>query len=172
MPLTLKETNFICFTVFVSYFIAAWVTIHLVMDISMEEFHQYVGEVLMYCQCIEENIKRIASAMMQGDARLNRLRIEEEKMTLGQVISKMKEIDQGRKNAFFSQRDYDRLFAVTRTRNEYAHNVYIHFCYLNDPDEFENSFNACVKKVMKDKEWLFALYSAVEDARLNYEEHH
>ncbi|MDY5441261.1 MAG: hypothetical protein SPG64_03460 [Candidatus Enteromonas sp.] len=139
------------------------------MNIPIEEFHQYVGEILMYCQCIEENVKRICAQMMQGNARLNRLRIEEEKMTLGQVITLMKEMDERRPRRFFSQEDYNRLFEVTRTRNAYAHNVYIHFCYLEDEDEFERSYNTCVAGVMRDKEWLFNLYAAVEDARLNFE---
>ncbi len=139
------------------------------MKIPLEQFHQTIGEILMYCQCIEENIKRIYAHMQQGHYQLNRMRIEDEKMTLGQVITAMKALDETRPERFFSERDYDYLFKVTRTRNEYAHNVYVHFCYLSDQDAFDQSYDRCVDEMMKDKNWLYALYEAVEDARLLYE---
>ncbi len=139
------------------------------MKITLEQFHQNVGEILMYCQCVEENVKRIYAHMQQGDYSLNRLRIDEERMTLGQVITAMKALDQSRKNTFFTERDYGYLFLITKTRNEYAHNVYTHFCYLCDPDAFDRSYDQCVDDMMKDKVWLSALYEAVEDARLLYE---
>ena len=135
----------------------------------MEEFHQNVGEILMYCQCIEENVKRIFAHMRPGNYERNRMEIENEKMTLGQVITAMKTLDQSRKEAFFTEHDYLYLFSITRTRNEYAHNVYIHFCYLSNAEEFDRSFDKCVDDMEKDKVWLSALYEAVEDARLLYE---
>ena len=139
------------------------------MKITLEQFHQSIGEILMYCQCIEENIKRIYAHMSQGPYALNRMRIEEEKMTLGQAITAMKALDETRPERFFSPRDYEYLFKVTRTRNEYAHNVYVHFCYLSDQEAFDKSYDQCVDELMRDKNWLYALYEAVEDARLLYE---
>lgn len=139
------------------------------MELPIEQFNETVGEIMMYCQCIEENIKRIYCYMQPGNYERNRLSLENEKMTLGQVITAMKDLDESRAKPFFSPRDYQYLFLVTRTRNEYAHNVYTHFCYLNDADEFEASYDECVERLKKDKGWLYKLYEAVEDARMLYE---
>lgn len=140
------------------------------MEFPIEQFNESVGEIMMYCQCIEENAKRIYSYMQSGNPERNRLDIEDQRLTLGQVITFMKDLDQSRGKPFFSPRDYQFLFLVSKTRNEYAHNVYTHFCYLTDPDEFEASYAMCVDRLKKDKAWLYTLYAAVEDARMLYED--
>lgn len=139
------------------------------MDMPIEQFNQTVGEIMMYCQCIEENIKRIFAHMQPGNSQMNRLHINEQRLTMGQIITAMKELDRSRSKPFFSDHDYEYLFLVTKTRNEYAHNVYAHFCYLDVEEEFERSYNRCCANLMKDRNWLFKLYEAVEDARLLYE---
>ena len=63
------------------------------MDLPIETFHKMVGEILMYCQCVEENIRRIYAQRMPGDSRLNYLSIEEERLTMGQMVTKLKELD-------------------------------------------------------------------------------
>ena len=135
----------------------------------MAALHSNVGEIMMYCQLIEENVKRILSHMRPGNPNINRLAIENEKMTLGKVIMEMKELDERSRDSFFSSSDYDKLFGITKTRNEYAHGLYTQFCYLDNKDEFDASLLRCYNHSLTDKAWLSALYDAVEDARLAYE---
>ena len=92
---------------------------------------------------------------------MNRHHIDEQRLTMGQIITAMKELDRSRSKPFFSDHDYEYLFLVTKTRNEYAHNVYAHFCYLDVEEEFERSYNRCCANLLKDRNWLFKLYEAV-----------
>ncbi|MBQ2070579.1 MAG: hypothetical protein II467_06595 [Bacilli bacterium] len=138
------------------------------MIISLQEFHTHVGEVLMYCQCIEHDIHHIYAYMADGGVGEKLLKIEQEKWTLGQTVTKLKEYDQSWKKPLFSQEDYDILFIVVKYRNYYAHFVYPSFCYLDDEAEFEKTYNRAANKLLKDKETLSRLYGTVEDVRIRY----
>ena len=138
------------------------------MTISLPEFHALVGEVLMYCQCIEHDIKQIYAHMADGGVGNNLLLMDEERWTLGQTVTKLKECDQSWDDPLFSSKDYDTLFQIVRFRNYYAHNVYCTFCYLDDEAEFERGYNEAVTRLLRDKDILSRLYGVVEDVRIRY----
>ncbi len=139
------------------------------MDFPIESFHKMVGEVLMYCQCVEENIRRIYAERMPGDARLNLLAIEEERLTMGQMVTKLMELDKELPHPLFEKEDYDMLFTVVRKRNYYAHQVYISFCYISDNDEeFEQCYARAAKQLQEDQKTLYDLYEIVEEVRYAY----
>lgn len=61
------------------------------MCMDLERFHFLIGQTIMYCQIIEHDVKRIYAAMLKGDYYEN-LEIVE-RQTLGQTLSKLKELD-------------------------------------------------------------------------------
>lgn len=135
---------------------------------ELEEFHSHVGEILMYCQCIEHDVKYIYSFMADGGFKQNMMRIEQEKFTLGQVVHMLKEYDQSWENPFLSKEDYDVLFQIVHKRNYYAHQVYLSFCYLDNENDFNYSFERESRNIIKDLDILSRLYDKVEDKRLEY----
>ena len=133
---------------------------------EMEEFYAAVGEILMYCQCIEHDVKRIYAFMIDGGFEKNMIRIEEERWTLGTVVHALRDFDATLDESFFSPADYALLGDIVRIRNYYAHEVYLSFCYLDNEEDLERSFNAECRRVQKDRERLSLLYEVVEDARV------
>ena len=139
-----------------------------IMAMELEEFHMHVGEILMYCQCIEHDVKYIYAFMADGGFKENMIRLEEERLTLGQIVHLLKEYDQSWEEPFLSEEDYETLFEIVHKRNYYAHHVYLSFCYLDDEEDFNYSFERESKTILKDLEVLSKLYDKVEDKRLEY----
>ncbi len=135
---------------------------------DLDKFHSCVGEILMYCQCIEHDVKYIYAFMADGGFKENMIRIEEERLTLGQIVHLLKGYDQSWEEPFLSNEDYETLFEIVHKRNYYAHQVYLSFCYLSDEKDFDYSFEREARNITKDLEILSKLYDKVEDKRLEY----
>lgn len=135
---------------------------------ELEEFHKHVGEILMYCQCIEHDVKCIYAFMADGGFKENMARFKEEKLTLGQIVHMLKEYDQSWDDPFLSESDYDILFEVVHKRNYYAHNVYLSFCYLANEEDFDRAYEDACILLGKDVEKLSYLYEKVEEKRIEY----
>ena len=133
---------------------------------EIEEFYQSVGEILMYCQCIEHDIKRIYAFLTDGGFEKNMIRIEQEHWTLGTVVHALRDFDESGDEPFFSPQDYDLLGEIVHIRNYYAHQVYLSFCYLDNEDDFDFSYERECKKLNHDRDRLGVLYTAVEDTRI------
>ncbi len=135
---------------------------------EIEELHRCVGEILMYCQCIEHDIRSIYAFMADGGFEKNMIKMDEERWTLGATLHALKEYDQSFDDPFFSEEDYALLTAITRKRNYYAHNVYLRFSYLSDETDFERIFGSVCKEAREDVTLLSSLYERVENARIRY----
>ena len=136
------------------------------MKIPMETFSSYVGETLMYCQCIEHDIKEIFLSFCKGQEEEFRKRIEEEKWTLGMTVTALKEIDHQSSKPLFQEVDYSILFSIVRLRNYYAHQVYLTFCYEDEEDRFEEAYNKAADRLISERKLLASLYGRVEDVRI------
>ena len=140
---------------------------------EIEEFYQNVGEILMYCQCIEHDIKRIYAFLTDGGFEKNMIRIEQERWTLGTVVHALREFDESNDQPFFSPNDYQLLGEIVHIRNYYAHQVYLSFCYLDNEKDLNFSYERECRRLLADKERLSILYTVVEDTRirlLSYDE--
>ena len=136
------------------------------MEIS--ELHRCVGEILMYCQCIEHDIRSIYAFMADGGFEKNMIKMDEERWTLGATLHALKEYDQSFEDSFFSEEDYEILSTISRKRNYYAHTVYLRFSYLSDEADFAKIFDSVYKDAVADSSLLSDLYERVENARIRY----
>lgn len=135
---------------------------------ELETFHQKVGEILMYCQCIEHDVKCIYAFMADGGFKENMQRFKEEKLTLGQIVYMLKTYDQSWDKPFLSEEDYEILFEVVHKRNYYAHNVYLSFCYLVNEEDFDRVYEEECSLLLVDVKKLSYLYEKVEEKRIEY----
>lgn len=135
---------------------------------ELKEFNQGVGEMLMYLQCIEHDIRYIYSYMADGGFESNLSMIDEEKWTLGELIHSLEEIDGEYGSSLFSPDEYKLLYSVVRIRNHYAHKVYLSFCYEDDEESFKEAYESECIRLEKEKEEISSLYEAVERIRLSY----
>lgn len=135
---------------------------------DIDTLHHDVGEILMYCQCIEHDIKCIYAFMADGGFERNMIKMDEERWTLGQTLHELKQYDQSWDHPFFSEEDYATLEEITRKRNYYAHTVYLRFSYLSEEADFERIFAKVCLEAKQDDDLLSSLYERVEDARRLY----
>lgn len=96
----------------------------------LNDFHHYVGELLMYCQRIEHDIKWIYAGMLNGDLTYNFNIIG--KHTLGQVLNKLEQLDNSDGKPYFSINEYNLLEKIKDIRNHWVHQSYVNFLYIND----------------------------------------
>ena len=129
----------------------------------LNDFHYYIGETIMFCQCIERDIKFIYAGMLNGDFDKDYEDIQ--KWTLGQTVSKLQDLDNSDNNPYLHKKDYELLRQITRIRNHWAHEAYTYFIYESD---FENSpdFNKQANRLINDNNRLSKLSDIIEKVRL------
>ena len=130
---------------------------------DLQEFHHYVGETIMFCQCIEHNIKLIYAGMLEGDCEENYDNIK--KWTLGKTVMKLQKLDNSDDEPYLHKKDYELLRQITEIRNHWVHKAYIFFIY--EPN-FENSrdFRKQMNRLVNDNNRLSKLSDIIEKARL------
>ena len=140
------------------------------MIIQMNEFTSHVGEIMMYCQCIEHDIKEIYLSFFKDNREEVLHKMNEEKWTLGMIVTALKEADKAPRARLFDDPDYSILFSTVRLRNYYAHQVFLSFCYEIDEEKFEASYNQAAKRLLSERKLLSSLYGRVEDVRIKLQE--
>ncbi len=129
----------------------------------MNNFHFLIGETLMYCQCIENDVKLMCSALLEGDFNQNYKDVDNQ--GLGYALTVLKEADQSRESPYFDRNDYNLLHNLRKTRNYYAHAVYVKFVYKQG-DEFEQGLKEEYEKLQTEHFTLSKLVRIVEKVRL------
>lgn len=131
---------------------------------SLKEFHCYVGETIMFCQCIEHDIKWIYAGMLNGDFDGNYESIKE--WTLGKTVSELQNLDNSDGKPYLHKKDYELLRQIVKIRNHWVHTAYTCFIYEHD---FENSqdFNKQANRLENDNGRLSKLSDTIEKVRLD-----
>lgn len=138
---------------------------------SLKAFHEHVGEVIMYCQRIEHDMKVIYAALETDSVyaglktsksktdvfRENYKKIESKSM--GDILKKLKNLDAF--NPYFYASEYEWLEKLKDIRNHWAHEGYLQFLYSVGKD-YEENFRIQAKKLKADFETVRGLYESVE----------
>lgn len=130
---------------------------------DLQNFHRLVGETIMFCQCIERDIKYIYSEIVKGDFNKNYDMVAER--SLGSVLKKLKEQDNRDKHTYFTAKDYETLDTIRGIRNYWAHQAYTEFVYLIGQD-FDIEYSRCYSRLINDHNRLLKLSKIIEDVRL------
>lgn len=132
---------------------------------DLDAFHKYVGEIIMFCQCIEHDIKWIYAGMLKGNDVANFERLENSKTTLGKVLGMLEELD-NESYPYFTDADYELLRQVTAIRNHWAHKAYTEFLYRKDK-EWDREFIRQARRLENDHNRLKKLSESIESVRLD-----
>ena len=132
---------------------------------SVKVFHEYVGRTIMFCQCIEHDVKWIYAGMLSGDHRKNFDELEKAKETLGAVICKIQDLDYASGKPNFSADDYKLLKEITWIRNYWAHTAYAEFVYKYGK-EWQSAFFTQCQRLEQDFCRLERLSKNIENVRL------
>lgn len=133
------------------------------MDFNL--FKQMYAETMLNYQAIEHDIKFIYAYMKVGD--VNKHFDEIENKTLGQMIRKLKELDNSDGNPLISAGDYNFLEQICDNRNHWAHSVFISFIYINNWEKSKEYIKQCIK-LEKDHDRVQAASEILEKIRIEY----
>ena len=132
--------------------------------LSNEEFHKLVGETIMYCQCIEHDVKLIFAGMKAGDFQANLREIK--RANLGDTLKELELLDKSDNKPYFADSDYRLLDKIRIVRNYLAHESYREFLY-HLGEEQDRAYERVCEKLQKEKQQLEDLYKSVEQVRMN-----
>ncbi|MBQ9097972.1 MAG: hypothetical protein IJY50_00900 [Clostridia bacterium] len=97
---------------------------------TLQEFHSRVGELIMHCQHIEEEVKMIYAALRKGDFDQNFETVR--RKPLGDVLVELQVLDRSDNDPYILKEDYDYLFRMKNVRNHWCHQAYANFLYVQD----------------------------------------
>lgn len=127
---------------------------------NLDDFNKALGEVMMYSQFIEHDIKEIYANVLGGPSEINFENIK--MMTLGETLINLEELDIRRKMGIMKLEDYLDLKMITKIRNYWAHNAYSDFAYSSN----EADFIATAKKLERDLNKLINLQAIIEEKKI------
>ena len=134
-----------------------------IMDFDV--FKIKYAETMLYYQRIEHDIKMIYSCMHEGDMDENFEEIE--KMTLGQMIIELKELDNFDNEPLISAEDYAILERICGNRNRWAHETFVNFMYEDDCFNSKEYRIECAK-LAKDRDIVKIASDILEKIRIDY----
>lgn len=132
--------------------------------LSKEEFHKLVGETIMYCQCIEHDVKLIFAGMKAGEFQANLREIR--RANLGDTLKELELLDKSDNKPYFADSDYRLLDKIRLVRNYLAHEIYREFVYLFG-EEQDRAYERACAKLENEKQQLEDLYKSVENVRMD-----
>ena len=98
-------------------------------NMNLKDFQLHVGELIMYAQIIEDDIKYIYAKISGGNFKE---KLEEvKKTTLGQTVKLLEEIDLKRQKPLLVYEYYSLLLQVTAKRNHFVHESFNTFMHLD-----------------------------------------
>ena len=132
---------------------------------DLEKYKFLLGEIIMLYQIIENDIKLITAAMLQGDYKKNIELINKEVNGLGEAVRELEKLDNCDGKPFFNKAKYDFLKQIARDRNFYCHACCLDFAYKNDI-EYSHEFRMSYKKLLYTREDLLAVQNSTEEFRI------
>lgn len=132
-------------------------------SLSYEQFKVLHSETIMCCQIIEGDLKWIYAFMHKGDPGENRSKVSN--YTLGQIVNKLKELDNSDGKPYVSASDYNFLSQMTEKRNYWCHQCYRDFLY-EDNWLFSKVYEKVCNKLQKDHDRLDIVYKNVEQLKI------
>ena len=132
--------------------------------VTLNDFHRLAGETIMYCQCIERDIKLIYVDMLQGDFDENFQEIEDR--SLGSVLKKLEKLDNSDANLHLSTGDYAMIDKIRDIRNHWAHKAHVQFVYSKNSSYDKNHLQQ-YRRLENDRNRLAKLSDGIENVRFD-----
>lgn len=133
------------------------------IDMNYETFTYLHSETIKYCQIIEGDLKWIYSFMHVGD--IYETRDSLDSLTFGQIVRKLKQLDNSDGNPELSASDYNFLGQMAQKRNYWCHECYRDFVYQSNWLHSTQYAKAC-DKLQRDHDKLEVVCRNVENLKL------
>lgn len=132
---------------------------------NYETFTYLHGETIKYCQIIEGDLKWIYSFLHIGDVYETRDTLDN--VTLGQVIKKLKQLDNSDGNPTLSASDYNFLSQMAQKRNYWCHKCYRDFVYV-DNWMYSVEYQRICERLLRDHDKLEIVCQNVEKVKIEF----
>lgn len=130
---------------------------------TRDKFKLIHSELIMQVQCIEHDLKLIYAGMCKGDFDKNLDALE--KVNLGSMIKKVKELDYSDGHPDLTKRDYMLLEKIREIRNYWCHQCFIDYVYISDDYTRERKFQEIAKRLSEDENQTWELQQHLQQLR-------
>lgn len=127
---------------------------------TREEFKILHSELIMYCQCIEYDLKRIYSGMSDGDFDDTMDMLETS--NLGRTLRELKKLDSSDGTLDLEESNYEDLDEIREIRNYWCHQCYIDYIYIANDQHRENKFQRLSRRLINDHNRLYSIHRRFE----------
>jgi len=135
------------------------------MELSFETFKKWHSEIVLFAQIIENDLKWIYAYLHLGDPKQNYDSLIEQKITFGQVVFELRELDAKAAHPFLEDEDYSFLQHMAQKRNYWCHRCALDFVYVADFVHSPEYQETC-HKLFRDHERFNQVNENVERARM------
>ena len=135
------------------------------MKLKFETFKTWHSEIVLFAQIIENDLKWIYAYMCIGDPQENYDGLIESKITFGQIVHELCDLERAAKKRFLSEEDYFFLQHMAQKRNYWCHRCALDFVYQPNFLESEEYEKVC-HELFKDHERFTEVNENVENARM------
>ena len=135
---------------------------HEAMELKFDTFKQWHSDIVLFAQIIENDLKWIYAFMRGGDPQKNYDELIQMKITFGQVVFELRQLDHDR---FLDEEDYRFLQGMAQKRNYWCHRCALDFVYEPNFLHSEAYAQAC-HRLFVDHERFTDVNENVERARL------
>ena len=133
---------------------------------NYDTFTYLHSETIKYCQIIEGDLKWIYSFLHIGDIYQTRNSLGT--LGFGQIVKKLKQLDNSDGNPVLSASDYNFLGQMAQKRNYWCHECYRDFVYTNNW-EYSSDFQNVCNKLQRDHDKLKVVCRNVENLKLKFD---
>lgn len=110
----------------------------------IEKFRLMHSEIIENYQCIEFDMRRIYSAMVEGDYDDSMDELWDKNW--GVLLARLKKLDNSDGKPYISEKDYDLLDEIRERRNYWCHQCYLDFVYLEE-GEYDARLSKMIRQV-------------------------
>ena len=128
---------------------------------TRDNFKILHSELIMYCQCIEFDLKRIYSGMSTGDFDDNMDMLETS--NFGRTLIELKKLDYSDGRPDLSESDYELLNQIREIRNYWCHQCYIDYIYIVNDYHRENEFQRLACRLSTEHNRLYKIHRRLEN---------
>ncbi len=133
---------------------------------TRDDFKILHSELIMYCQCIEYDLKRIYSGMSTGDFEDNMDMLETS--NFGRTLRELKKLDYSDGTLDLQESNYEILDEIREIRNYWCHQCYIDYIYISDDCRRENEFQRLARRLSNDHNRLYYIHRKFENLYISY----
>jgi len=131
---------------------------------TMERFMTMLGEILMYYQCIEHDMRRIYSGMSSNDYYDSMDMLDGKNW--GSILIELESLDYSDNNPYFTVEEYKQLNKMREQRNYWCHQCFLDLVYIQNDVERYVKLDKLYRRLENEKDKAYKLHKKMQEIYL------